>query len=101
MVIKTLLLFIILIGLIGCKSDTKSLSYAEAQVLFVAGVEPAEIERIYGKPSHVSEFPEMVRWNYIPIKEIERGGKTSYYGFVIVFINNKAASILERETLTR
>jgi hypothetical protein len=94
-------LFIVLIGLIGCESEPKSLSYAEAKVLFAVGMEPAEVVRVYGKPSHVGEFPDVIRWNYIPAKEIERGGKMSYSGFVIVFVNNKAISMLERETLTR
>jgi len=85
--------------LFGCKRERSVMTYAEAKVVFVQGMSPAELEKAYGKPTYISDYPEGTRWNYVPVKEIERGGKASYSGFVVILVNGKATAIWERETV--
>lgn len=90
-----------LVAICGCARKGRVATYAEAKAVFVVGELPSEIEKKYGKPTAVTEFQNMIRWDYMPIKEIERGGKRSYSGFTIILTNGKASDIWEADTIAR
>lgn len=75
------------------------MSYKEASAVFTVGLTHEQIIVKYGEPTFVEEYPKMVRWEYIPIREIEKGGKKEYSGFTIFLVDGKSVKIAERTTV--
>lgn len=91
--------FLLSLVLAGCSRPPSVMSYSEASAVFSTGLTEAELVSKYGNPTIVENHPNMVTWDYVPIKEIEKGGKKEYSGFTIILVDGKSVKISERVTV--
>lgn len=101
---KTLSILLLLALFCGCSrggrdQNSSVMSFGDAEAIFVAGMTPDEFKGKCGEPTFLEAYPNQIRWSYMPIREIERGGRREYSGFSIILVDGRSVKISESATV--